>query len=78
MFPNNVQFLGRERDKERYQEAEYIRLVKIAQGDGFNGKVMLRTVVAQVGAQMVKWGIKLQGVTSKSWPAVASINDPNV
>jgi hypothetical protein len=78
MFPNNVQFLGRERDKERYQEAEHIRLVKIARGDGLNVKVMLRAVVARVGAQMVKWGTKLQGKGSVSLPTVASIDATNL
>lgn len=78
MFPSNIEFLGRERDRERFQEAEHLRLVKIARGDGFNGKAMLQTVVAQVGAQMVKWRTKLQGKGSVSLPTVASIDATNL
>lgn len=60
MFPNNMQFLGRERDKERYQEADHLRLIKIAKGEQPSSKARVQTVINWMGSQMVKWGGKLQ------------------
>lgn len=65
MFSSNMQFLGQERDRERYQEAEHIRLVKIARGEPLNYGAAVRKIMAGLGRYMVKWGNELQayGVT---------------
>jgi hypothetical protein len=70
MFPNNVSFIARERDKERYQEAEHIRLVKIArQHQAYKGATLLE-MANWLGSQMVKWGAKLQRYNATSLPQV--------
>jgi hypothetical protein len=50
MFPNNIQFLGRERDRERLREAEHIRLVKLATADrpGWSAGWMIRLLLLAV------------------------------
>lgn len=65
MFPNNMQILGQERDRERYQEAQHIRLVKIARGEQSGYGAATRKLVSRLGNQMIKWGTELQayGVT---------------
>ena len=60
MFPSNVEFLGRERDRERLQEAEHNRLVKIARHQRYNYNVASRKIANWLGCQFVKWGAKLQ------------------
>ena len=73
MFPNNVSFIARERDNERYQEAEHIRLVKIAQQQQDNKGATLREIANWLGSQMVKWGTKLQHSSSAPLPKARSI-----
>jgi hypothetical protein len=60
MFPNNVSFIAHERDRERYQEAAHIRLVKIAKQQQDNKGATLQEFANWLGSQMVKWGAKLQ------------------
>jgi hypothetical protein len=71
MFPNTIEFLGRERDKERLADAEHIRLVKIARGQQFNYGEASRKIVTWLGSQMVKWDAKLQ--SQGSAPKVSSM-----
>ena len=73
MFPNNVSFIARERDKERYQEAEQIRLIKIDKLHPDYREGMLRKVANWLGSQMVKWGAKLQDYGSTPLPEVSSL-----
>ena len=73
MFPNTVEFLGRERDKERLAEAEHIRLGKIARGEQPNGGRALRMVTNLLGSQLVKWGVKWQSHGSAPLPKDSSI-----
>lgn len=61
MFPNNVDILGRLRDQERLQEAEHIRLVKIARPRMVNYRESARKSAAWLGTQMIRLGSKLQG-----------------
>lgn len=61
MFPSNMEFLGRERDRERFQEAEHLRLVKLARPQLFNYQETTRKLAAWLGSQMVELGRKLQG-----------------
>ena len=77
MFPNTVEFLGRERDKERLADAEHIRLVKIARGQQFNYGEASRKIVNWVGSQMVKWGAKLQSQRVAPSPKVSSMETIN-
>jgi hypothetical protein len=60
MFPNNVSFIARERDKERYQEAEQVRLIKIAKLHQGNGGGMLRKAANWLGSHRVRLGTRLQ------------------
>ena len=71
MFPNTIEFLGRERDKERLADAEHIRLVKIARGQQFNYGEASRKIVNWLGSQMVKLGAKLQ--SQRAAPKVNSM-----
>ena len=73
MFPNNVPFIARERDKERYQEADQIRLIKIAKLHPDYKEGTLRKVANWLGSQMVKWGTKLQGYEAAPLPEVSSL-----
>jgi hypothetical protein len=73
MFPNNMQFLGHERDKERYQEAEQLRLIKIARGESSNSRSMWRLVVTWLGHQMVRLGTSLQDQGGVSMPDLFSM-----
>ncbi len=68
MFPNNVQFLGRERDKERLADAEHIRLVKIAKGQQSSYWGGLRTFANWLGHRMIEWGEKLSDAGSAPLP----------
>ena len=61
MFPNNVEHLGRLRDRERLQEAEHIRLVKMARPEMFNVRETARKSATWLGSQMIRLGSKLQG-----------------
>lgn len=75
MFPNNMQILGRERDRERYQEAEHIRLVKLARGEQFNYGAAIRKIIAGLGRQLIKWGTGLQAYDIAPAPqATAEVN----
>jgi hypothetical protein len=71
MFPNNVIFLGQERDQARFQEAEHIRLVKIAQGQQV-GEGIIHKVANWLGAQMMQWGARLRDYGNVSLPEVTS------
>jgi hypothetical protein len=73
MFPNTIEFLGRERDKERLADAEHIRLVKIARGQQFNYGEASRKTINWLGSQMVKWGAKLQSQGSAPSPQISSM-----
>lgn len=72
MFPNNVIFLGRERDQERFQEAEHIRLIKIVQGQQV-GDGIIRKVANWLGCQMMQWGARLRDYGHVSLPEVTSL-----
>jgi hypothetical protein len=72
MFPHNVAFLGRERDQARFQEAEHIRLVKLAQGQQA-GAGTIRKAANWLGCQMMQWGARLQDYGSVSLPEVTSL-----
>jgi hypothetical protein len=76
MFPSNMEFLGRERDRERFQEAEHLRLVKLARPQLFNYQATARKLTAWLGGQMVELGCKLQGcgtaLLSKAAPVDAA------
>jgi hypothetical protein len=73
MFPNNVSFIARERDRERYQEAEHIRLIKIARLQQDDKGAALREIGNWLGSQMVKWGAKLQHSGSAPLPKASPI-----
>lgn len=73
MFPNNVSFIARERDKERYQEAEQIRLIKLAKLHPDYREGILRKGANWLGGQMVKWGAQLQSYGSAPLPEVSSV-----
>ena len=77
MFPSTIEFLGRERDKERLAEAEHIRLVKIAGGQQFNYGEASRKIVNWLGSQLVKWGVKLQSQGAVPSPKVSSMETTN-
>lgn len=72
MFPNNVRFLGRERDKERLAEAEHIRLVKIAKGQQSGSWGGLRIFANWLGQRLIEWGQKLSDSGSAPLPEVIS------
>lgn len=72
MFPNNMQILGQERDRERYQEAQHMRLVKIARGEQSGYGAAIRKLVARFGSQMIKWDTELQAHGVTSLPAANS------
>jgi hypothetical protein len=61
MFPNNIEFFGRERYSERLQDAEHIRLIKLAQPQMFNYQETTRKFATWLGGQMIGLGSKLQG-----------------
>lgn len=71
MFPNNVIFLGQERDQARFQEAEHIRLVKIAQGQQV-GDGAIRKVANWLGYHLMQWGARLHDYGNVSLPEVTS------
>jgi hypothetical protein len=75
MFPNNMQVLGRERDNERYQEAEHLRLIKIAQGEQPGSGLIVRTAISWLGSQMVRLGTKLQAYGRVSLPMQAQLSN---
>ena len=77
MFPSTIEFLGRERDKERLADAEQIRLGKIARGEHFNCGEASGKVVNWLGSQMVKWGAKLQSQGAAPLPKVSSMETTN-
>ncbi len=61
MFPNNIEFFGRERYSERLQDAEHIRLIKLARPQMFNYQETTRKFAIWLGSRMVELGRKLQG-----------------
>ena len=71
MFPNNVHFLGRERDKERMAEAEHLRLVKVAKGQQSSYWGGLRTFANWLGQRLIEWGEKLSEAGSTPVSEVA-------
>ena len=71
MFPSNMEFLGHERDRERLQEAEHIRLVKIARSRRFNYGNAARKAANWLGCHLVKWGAELQAYSVTPLPNLA-------
>ena len=67
-----VQFLGHERDKERFAAAEHIRLIKITKGQQSSHWGGLRTLARWLGQHMVGWGEKLRDVGSAPLPEATS------
>ena len=78
MFPNNVELLGRLRDCERLQEAEHIRLVKIARPRMFNYRATARKTATWLGSHMIQLGSKLQGYGAVLLSKAASADASNV
>jgi hypothetical protein len=61
MFPNNIEFFGREQYSERLQDVGHIRLIKLARPQMFNPQETTRKFAAWLGGQMIGLGSKLQG-----------------
>lgn len=78
MFPNNVELLGRIRDHERLQEAEHIRLVKIARPRMFSSREIARKSAAWLGSQMIWLGNKLQGYGAVLLTKAAAVDAGNL
>lgn len=78
MFPNNVELLGRLRDRERLQEAEHIRLVKIARPQMFSYRETIRKTAAWLGSHLIRLGSKLQGYGTVLVSKAASTDASNV
>ena len=72
MFPNNIEFFGRERHQERLQDIEHIRLVKIARPQQFKYREVSRKIATWLGRQMVKVGARLQSYGSAPLSEVTS------
>ena len=73
MFPNNIEFFGRERHQERFHDVEHIRLVKIAHPQQFRYGEISRKIAGWLGEQMIKGGAKLQSYGSAPLPEVSSV-----
>lgn len=57
MFPNHIEFFGRERHEQRFQEVEQIQLERQAKLQReCNGNVL-----RWLGRHMMMWGLRLQG-----------------
>jgi hypothetical protein len=61
MFPFNLEDIAFERHKECLQQAEQRRLIKALERQQSNPGRVSQQVTTWAGAQMVKWGLKLQG-----------------
>jgi hypothetical protein len=61
MFPNNIEFFGREKHQERFQDVEQIRLVRLAKLHRPGDWEAFRNLTHWLGRQMVQWGLRLQG-----------------
>lgn len=77
MFPNNVPYIARERDRERYQEADQIRLIKIAKLNPDYREGIVRRAAAWLGRQMIQLGIMLQSYGSVPVPEVSPVETAN-
>jgi hypothetical protein len=73
MFPNNIEFFGRERHQERFQDIEHIRLAKIARPQQFRYGEVSRKIARWLGEQMVKGGARLQSYGSAPLSKVSSV-----
>ena len=60
MFPGGTEQVAYERRKDLLREAERMRLINTLQRQRSNERKIFRKVVNRIGAQMVKWGLKLQ------------------
>jgi hypothetical protein len=61
MFPNNIEFFGHEKDQERFQDMDQIRLVRLAKMHRPGVWATLRNINHWLGRRMVQWGLRLQG-----------------
>lgn len=61
MFPNNIEFFGREKHQERFQDVEQIRLIRLAKLYQPGAWATVRNINHWLGRRMVQWGLKLQG-----------------
>ncbi len=60
MFPYNNYMLGFERQEALLREAEHERLMRAARGQQSNNRRFHRKSANWLGAQMVKWGQRLE------------------
>jgi hypothetical protein len=72
MFPGNVEFIAYERHKDLLQEAERMRLINAVQRQQANDRAASRKLTNWIGAQMVQWGLRLQGCSIVPPPQVMS------
>jgi len=57
---HSTELLAQEKYKELLREAEHLRLIQAARLEQPGDGGLLRQVVGWIGAQMVRWGSKLQ------------------
>ena len=77
MFPGNIEVIIAERRKDLLRQTERMRLVKILRHEQSHSQTARRTVTHWMGAQMVRWGLKLQGYNLTSAPPVAIASNLN-
>jgi hypothetical protein len=61
MFPNNIEFFGREKHQERFQDMEQIRLIRLAKLYQPGAWATFRNLAHWLGRRLVQWGLRLQG-----------------
>jgi hypothetical protein len=67
MFPGNIEAVMREQQKDLLKEAEKQRLIKsLLQPDEVQPNP---TVRQRFGMQLIRWGEKISGTTSRSIPS---------
>jgi hypothetical protein len=68
MFPDQMEFVARERRQAFLEAAEQYRLRKIVAAQQTTGDTTTWHLRCWLGAQLVEWGFKLQGYRVASLP----------